>query len=278
MKNLSIQLKKQAAKYSNLSNDDKKELLNTLYVEKGMSWRQIADLCGTYPNKVSRDAKKFQIKSRDKSEAQALAIQEGRHDHPTKGKGHKDETKIQISESVSTGWDNMDEDKRKSISDKAKERWAEKTPEEIAEFRKAAGDAVRKAAKEGSALEKYLLEGLISEGHRVQFHKKHWVTRENLEIDLFLPVLNVAIEVDGPSHFRNIWGAENLAKNKQRDNEKNGMLLSRNCIIIRVQQKKALSNKFKRDILKSLLDQLAQIKKKRPSKGNRIIILGDLDD
>ena len=261
--------------YSSLEANGKRNVLEKLYIEYEFSWAEIAKLCGTYANKVRRDAKKFEIKSRDKSEAQKSALQSGRHSHPTKGTKHTEETKIKISESVAKDWENMTEDQRDKKREEAKKRWDAKSEEEIRQFSQAAGDGVRKASKEGSALEHFLLNELIAAGYKIEFHKKQWVGRENLEIDLYLPELNVALEVDGPSHFENIWGADNLAKNKQRDNEKSGLLLGRGCVILRVRQKKGLTNKYKRDILASVLETLEQIKRKKPEKGKRHIILGE---
>jgi len=275
MKNLPKSLVDKANQYKLLQPEAQKNLLEQLYINHQLSWAEIGKLCDTYANKVRRDANKYDIQSRTKSEAQSTALKSGRHAHPTKGTKRDEETKIKISESVAEDWNNMTKAQRDKKREEAKKRWDEKSEEEIKQFRKAAGDAVRKAAKEGSALEHFLLNELIAAGYKIEFHKKQWVGRENLEIDLYLPELNVALEVDGPSHFKDIWGADNLAKNKQRDNEKSGLLLGRGCVILRVRQKKALSNKYKRDILASVLETLEQIKRKKPEKGKRHIILGE---
>lgn len=275
MKKLPNSLLEQAANYQKLDDDDKYGLFVELYGDRKLSWANIAKLCGTYSNKVRRDATKLGIQSRDKSEAQSAAIESGRHGHPTKGKGHSEQTKIKISESVAEDWSSLPEVERESRRLDAKRRWDEKSDDEIREFRKAAHAAIKEASIKGSALEKYLLKELIDKGYQVQFHREHYVVREKLQIDLFIPSLNVAIEVDGPSHFNDIWGEDVLAKNKQRDLEKNGLLLQRGCVIIRVKQTKRISNKFKRDVLKDLLKVLEQIKIKVPTKGNRCIYIGE---
>ena len=99
--------------------------------------------------------------------------------------------------------------------------------------------------------------------------------RERLQIDLFLPQLNVAIEVDGPSHFEPVWGEDVLRKNQKRDAEKTGLLLERGCCIIRVRQKQALSKKYKRDVLRQVLQTVDAINGKFPPRGKRHIILGE---
>lgn len=262
-------------KYADLSSDKKKEILVELYHNQGMSWANIGTLTKTYANKVRRDAKKLGVASRNKSEAQKKALSSGRHPHPTKDVGHTDEAKLKISESIADVWDGLSDKEREARKLDAKRRWAMKSPEEIKAFRDAAGEGVRKAAKEGSALEKFLLEALITEGYRVVFHKEEWVIRSKLQMDLYLPEQNVCLEVDGPSHFEDIWGEDQLSKNQQRDAQKTGLLLERGMCIIRVRQTQSLSQKYKRDTLANVLDKLKSIEKSFPPRGKRHIILGD---
>lgn len=271
MRNSSALLKK----YDSLSDTKKGELLFYLYGEMGMSYGQIAKEAGTYANRIRRDAKRFGVPPRNKSEAQKAALESGRHPHPTKDKGHSEAAKVKISDSVANVWDEMPKKERDRRRKKAKELWDQKTPEEVRAFREAAGEGVRRAAKEGSALEQYLLRALIDVGYRVEFHKEQWVVKERLQIDLYLPEENVAIEVDGPSHFDDIWGADQLLKNKQRDAIKTGLLLERGTCIIRIRQRQSLSQRYKREILADLLDTLERIAAKKPSKGKRHIILGE---
>lgn len=264
--------------YDSLSDEDKLSLLTQLYVQAGLSWSRVAAKVNSYANKVRRDAVRLGLPSRDKSEAQSAALKSGRHSHPTKNKVRPDSVKNKISDGVAKKWDEIDDATLAERKRSAKERWDQKTPQEVMDFREAAGNGVRKAAKEGSALEKFLLYELIRAGYKVDFHKEHWVIREQLQIDLFVPELNVAIEVDGPSHFKDIWGQENLSKNQQRDAEKTGMLLERGLCIIRVRQLKSLSLKYKRTIKEKLLQILSGIKDKFPDRGDRHIILGELQN
>jgi hypothetical protein len=69
-----------------LSDQDKKDLILSLYSEQGKSFADIAVMYDTYANRIRRDAKKLNIKIRDKSEAQKNALKTGKHSHPTKGK------------------------------------------------------------------------------------------------------------------------------------------------------------------------------------------------
>jgi hypothetical protein len=77
------------------------------------SERSIGDIAkelDTYPNKVRRALKSHGIKLRDKGSAQAVALKKGRSSHPTKDKGHSEESKLKISESVAQNWENLSDE------------------------------------------------------------------------------------------------------------------------------------------------------------------------
>ena len=88
------------------------DFIRTEYIENQRSFSDIAEQLGTYTNKVVRAAKKLGIQPRDKSQAQKLALESGRHDHPTKGKergSEKDVTSrggvpINLDGTFTQGW------------------------------------------------------------------------------------------------------------------------------------------------------------------------------
>lgn len=266
---------KDIIKYNTLCLEDKKEIIEWMYHDMGMSWAVIADKLDTYPNKIRREAVKLGVKSKDKSEAQKVALATGRHKHPTRNTERDELTKVAISESMSDVWENLSEDEKKRRSRLGKEQWAAMPNNEKIEFRRKAHAAVREAAESGSKLEQYLFKQLVKHGYVVDFHKEHLILNERLHIDLLLPRLRVAVEVDGPSHFKPIWGVKTLERNKKSDIEKDGLLIAKGLVVIRVRQKKALSAKFKRDMLNEVLHTLSKIKNSFPTKGNRRIILGE---
>jgi very-short-patch-repair endonuclease len=142
------------------------------------------------------------------------------------------------------------------------------------EILKAAGDAVRAAAKEGSKMEKFLYEALTNAGFVIEYHVEGRVPNVRLEIDLFAPELGVAIEIDGPSHFLPIWGEESLKKNIDADMNKTGLLLAAGFVIIRIKQlSNTVSKKGQRDILESLIKELNGISHQFPEEGKRLIEL-----
>ena len=157
MKNLEILLN---LNYDDMNDAEKRAVIKELYHNQNKSWREIAKQLNTYAVKVHREAKKFGIESRDKSEAQKIALSEGKVDHPTKGKGHSEKTKEKISEAQWEYWKNMPDDEKKRRSEISSKNWENLPEHEKKEFKKAGNAAVRAASKNGSKLENFLFEEL----------------------------------------------------------------------------------------------------------------------
>ena len=104
---------------------------------------------------------------------------------------------------------------------------------------------------------------------RVEFHKDHWLKNQNLQVDLFIPELRTAIEVDGPSHFKPVWGMENLIKNQRSDQQKTGLILGSGLVMVRIRQDKKLSQRYQREIIKRLFEVLDRVKEKYPEENER---------
>tara|TARA_R110002020_G_scaffold212028_3_gene418425 strand:- start:2514 stop:3284 length:771 start_codon:yes stop_codon:yes gene_type:complete len=240
-----------------------------LYKSENLSTYQLAERFETYPNKIRRVLKKHGVELRSKSQAQKNALKNGRSPHPTKGKAMSSETKSKISESQGAIWDGMSDEERKHRSEMGKRSWNKKSGAEQQELIKKAQEAIRESGRLGSKLERFLLEELSGVGFRVEFHKDHWLRNQKLQVDLFLPDLRAAIEVDGPSHFRPVWGAENLIKNQKSDRQKTGLVLGSGLVMIRIRQEKRLSQRYKKTILENLLRLLHQIKGEYPKENER---------
>lgn len=254
--------------------EDKIDYIVNEYTIKNRSTYDIANEFGTYPNKINRILVKAGVELKDKVTAQKAAIDSGRYIHPTKGKKRSQETKIKISESIHNYWTNISEDERQKKVEKGKEQWNNMSDEQREELRKASGDAVRKASKEGSKIEHFIRESLIAAGYEVLFHKKGLILRDDFEVDLFVPLLKTVIEIDGPSHFFPIWGEENLNRHIRADSHKNGLLLSEGYVVIRVKYlRKNISQKHMRDIFSAILSVLKKIEEKFPDKDSRYIEL-----
>jgi|TARA_Y100001938_G_C8097116_1_gene438863 very-short-patch-repair endonuclease len=249
-----------------------KEYIIDQYVNQKKSTYEIAQDIGTYPNKIRRTLNTLGVDLRDRSSAQTVAIETGRHEHPTRGKKRTEAEKIAISNGMSNFWDNMEETERERRSKISKEQWASMSEEDKANLRRLAAEAVRKASKEGSKIEKFICEGLTGAGYDVIFHKKGLIPNENMEVDLFVPGIKTAIEIDGPAHFLPIWGEESLQKHIRADAQKAGMLINRGYVVLRVKNLiKNISQKRMRDILNQVIGELSKIENKFPPQSKRLI-------
>jgi very-short-patch-repair endonuclease len=243
-----------------------------LYVNENKSTYEIAELFNTYPNKIRRLLVKNNVELKDKSEAQKNAIKSGKAIHPTLGKSRSFDEKLKISSGVKKYWYEMDDQTYEDKVKKAKLRWSELSESEKTKMLESAIKAIQIAGKEGSKLEKFLYEEIISSGFKVEFHKKYLIQNENLEIDMYVPEIKTIIEVDGPSHFLPIWGDEKLQKQIKADSHKTGLILSKGFVIIRIKNLSdsvCLSDREKLRL--DLLKTLSTIKESFPPKSKRYI-------
>lgn len=222
--------------YNNYSDVEKKDIIKKLYLVQKQSFQDIATTLNTYPNKIRRDAIRLGITIRDKSQAQANALATGKHKHPTKGVARPESTKQKIGFSVMSSWDSLSKTEKNKRKEQSRKLWEQLDDEEKQHRLNLAHQAVRESSKIGSKLEKFLLQRLIQDGYKVDFHKEQILSNTKLQIDLFLPTMNIAIEVDGPSHFLPVWGEETLKKNITYDNKKNGLIIGKGLKLIRIKQ------------------------------------------
>jgi very-short-patch-repair endonuclease len=257
--------------YKSLSDSQKLDILKKLYLQEKLSFQDIADKYDTYANQIRRDAKKFNLKIRDKSEAQKNALKTGKHKHPTKGCPRTNEIKEKIGKSVMDSWDSLSDKELEKRKAKSRELWENMDEDTKENILKAANTGARLSSKTGSKLEKFLLNKLLQDGYSVEFHKEQSLLTTKLQIDLYLTTMNVAIEVDGPSHFSPIWGDDALEKNKKYDEKKNGLLIGRGIHLIRIKQKKDFSNARANIIY----DELSNILKTGNYKTSKILEIED---
>jgi len=72
--------------------------------------------------------------------------------------------------------------------------------------------------------------------------------------------MNIAIEVDGPSHFLPVWGDEVLAKNIKYDQKKTGLILGKGLKLIRIKQTHDFSQARSLGVYEKLIQAISQIK------------------
>ena len=117
--------------YNNYNDIDKKKIINDLYIKQNLSFKDIDIKFDTYTNKIRRDAKRFNIPIRDKSEAQKNALKTGKHKHPTKGAPRPEDTKAKIGNSVMESWENLTDKQKKIRKQKESHNPALRATEEV---------------------------------------------------------------------------------------------------------------------------------------------------
>lgn len=246
--------------------DDNTKYIINLY-KKENSINQIAKELNTYPNKIRRILLKNNIKLRNISEAQTLALKHGTAIHPTKGKERSNESKFRISEGNSKAWKSLTEQELEKRKETFRNKWKERPESVILDMRAKSGKAIAEAGKHGSKIERLVVEGLKDAGYGVVHHVKGAINTSKLEPDIVIPAMNVVIEIDGPGHFKPIWGEEKLQKRIVSDMEKNGHFLREGYCVIRViYNSKTLSEKRKRDIITGIINLLEKIRIKHENK------------
>lgn len=243
-----------------------------MYTKQHKSTYEIAEELNTYPNRVRRILIKSGIQLKTKSEAQKNAIENGTALHPTSGKVRTKEEKLKISSGLKKYWEEMSEEMYDSRVEQSKKRWEALSDVDKDKMMSAAIKSIQVAGKEGSKLEKFLYEEITKAGYKVDYHKKQLIQNQDLELDMYLPSLKTIIEVDGPSHFLPIWGEEKLQKQIKADTQKNGLILSKGMVIIRI---KNLSDSVcladKEKLRLDILNCLSTIDKSFPKKSERYI-------
>lgn len=246
----------------------------TEYVEKGRSPSDIAAEWGTYPNMIRRELKKLGFAVRNHSQAQSTALKTGKVSHPTKGRTRSESVRTKISDAMVHSWSEASDSEKIRRSEAAKKQWADMDDDQKNVFRQRSIAALKESSKNGSILEKFLFEHLREAGYVLQYHCKHVVEGTALHLDLFLPSLRLAIEIDGPAHSIDLWGDGTLDKIKLRDKKKNELLTGYDYIVIRFKHPlKALSAWQKRKSLEVILNKIKEIEENPQDFARKVIHL-----
>jgi len=262
--------------YDNLNDAEKMGLLKDEYEAKNNSFSIIAKKYNTYANKIRRDALRFNIKIKDKSEAQKNALSKGVINHPTKGKTRTSDEKNKIGLGVMKSWESLNDVELENRQKKARQNWNQLDDDTKTNMLNLANAAVREAGKTGSKLEKFLLKELLVDGYKTEFHKEQSLLNTKLQIDLFLPELDIAIEVDGPSHYDPIWGKDSLERSIKYDQKKTGLILGKGLFLIRIKQTKDFAPARAKVIYNELKILINNIDNKKLSDiNNKYFIIGE---
>jgi len=246
--------------------------LKTSYLDEKKSIAQIAKELNTNTSKIRRSLIFLGVEMRDYSQAQKAALDGGTAIHPTKGKKLTKETIDKISVGRSKAWTDLTEKDKNKIRQMKKEQWEAMTPSAKEELRHMAHVAIRESASIGSKTERFVAEALEAEGFGVIVHARNLIQSQALEVDLFVPGLKTAIEIDGISHFEPIWGSDKLHKQQSADAIKQGLILANGYVMIRIRQlDKTMSMKRMNDIYEIVLEELKKIGENFPPLSERLI-------
>ena len=110
----------------------------------------------------------------------------------------------------------------------------------------------------GPKFENFLAEELTLAGYSVEQRSRRFVGA--MEVDIALSNVSIAIEVDGPTHWEDIYGSNKLQQVKAKDKIKDDLLISSGWDVLRVQDK---SGSCTRARVKRVIAQIEEIKKER---------------
>lgn len=247
------------------SENVQKSILDDMHNNQKLSLKDMADQLNTYPNRVRRLAMKLEVPLRDKSAAQSNALSTGKLKHPTEGRERTEAEKKKIGAKIYDYWDKLTDAEMEERAKISRDNWEKLTEDEKQEFWKKASQARLKTSKDGSKLER-IIQTFLAQNYTVEVHRELMLLNNRFHIDILLPELKTAIEIDGPTHFKAIWGNKDLEKVKLADNNKDGLLLNAGFSIIRVQQRKNLTKKLVNQISNKLTETLSKIDVNKPSK------------
>lgn len=232
-----------------------KEFLLEEFVNKGKSTFEIAKEVGCFPTQIRRMLKKYGIPPRDRSDARKLAIQQ--RGHHMEGKVRTEEEKLAISMSLQSYWDELPEDeaeeRRKNAAKVAMANWEALDEEQKKETINKLHKGNKKAANRGSKNENAVAEMLKERGYKVYQRTTEFTPECTYEIDIALPSLSIAIEIDGPTHWSPVYGEENLERVQAKDERKDQMLMSCGWSIVRCRDHSSSPSKA---ICRRIVDRL----------------------
>lgn len=220
-----------------MKNKDPKYIVKSYL--SGCSTSEIAKELGEFPNTIRRVLLKNGVKLRDKSDAQKLYLKD--HEHPMTGKVRTAEEKEKISNALMNQWDNLPEEEKarrvKRLSKSAKKNWNSLSDDGKADAIDKMNAARIKTARTGSKNENKIAELLSERGYKLYRRTKEYTPGNEFEIDICMPGLKIAIEVDGRSHYDPIYGDKAFDKKQQEDGFKNRFLISNGWTLIRLVDK-----------------------------------------
>ena len=212
------------------------EFLLKHYVQEKQSTVDIAKLAGCYPEQVRRTLKKYNIPVRTKSKASRNFYANG-GENSRKGYEFSPEEKEQASLSAKNFWLSDDsEPAREKISQASQQMWSEKSDSEKRATVERLHQACREAAKNGSKAQRKVAEILAKKyKYKVLTSVTELVGIGELEVDIALPKQGIIIEIDGITHFEDVYSDNRYERAQEADARKNDIMIGAGWSVIRVQ-------------------------------------------
>ena len=241
-----------------------KELVDYHYNQMGLSLRKVAKITGVPLATLYVFMRDNNIQMRDKSKAQKHYLED--NEHPMLGKNHSESTRRKISHSLEEFWNGISPQEREEykarIGSAWKNKWASMTDEEK-ENMLAMLSEKSKETKGSSKLEKFIAQSLRDAGFLVEEKTANYTPGNQFEIDIALPKFGIMIEVDGPTHFKPIYGEESLLRQQERDERKNAIIIGAGLNLLRIQDDNGPISALR---FRKILKVIEQIKKSKTRK------------
>ena len=212
------------------------EFLYEEYVVKGRSTVSISKELGIFPEQCRRALKKFKIPIRSRSKASKNFYEKGGQ-NSRKGYKFSEEEKKQAAINSKEYWLSEDSERaREKISKASKKYWKTVSKAEKKEIIAKLHQACRKASQEGSKAQLTLATILAEDyDYFVQTGFVQLAGIGDLEVDILLPNEGIAIEVDGITHFEQIYSDNRYERAQEADKRKNKILIDSGWTVLRVQ-------------------------------------------
>jgi hypothetical protein len=212
------------------------EFLHTYYVQQQKSTVEISKMTETYPEQVRRALKKYNIPVRSRSKASRNFYENG-GENARKGYKFTEQEKEVASLIAKEFWLSGDSSEaRKKISKSSKKMWENVSDEEKKEIVARLHQACRLASINGSKTQIHIAELLQNKyGYEVLTGVTQLVGIGNLEVDIALPAKSIVIEVDGITHFDDVYSDNRFERAQEHDARKNNILNQAGWSVIRVQ-------------------------------------------
>ena len=198
--------------------------------DSGESLRKLAEEYNCSVNRIRNTIMKSGGTLRTLSEAQVNNLKNG-GTHPTKGKTRSDEEKNKISQSVKHQWDDINADEKASRLKPMQAGLKKQRTQVLAK----AKQGLDKTMKKGSKFEMYVFDKLQKDGFEVKMHQEHIMGNDHMHYDLFVSsIKKIAIEIDGPTHQRAVFGDKRFDLQQEKDVRKDGLSITHSIHMIRV--------------------------------------------